>query len=78
MTVFYFDIQVGEGPLSADEEGSNLSDVDAARIEAAVILCDVARAQKELGQMANMTVTVRDDLGEVLQAKLDFRLRRLN
>jgi hypothetical protein len=78
MTVFYFDIQIGSEVRSIDEEGRNYSDVDAARIEAATIVCDLARDMIERKEIADMSVLVRDEFGELLVVKLEMQLRRLN
>ena len=68
MTVYYFDIQIGDSPRSVDEEGQSLPSVDAARLEAGLMLCELARdIMQSRKATEDVQVWVRDDLGEVLQ-----------
>jgi hypothetical protein len=78
MTRYYFDIQIGSEVRSIDEEGHDLSHVDAARIEAATIVCDLARDMIGRKEIADVSILVRDEFGELLVVKLEMQLRRLN
>jgi hypothetical protein len=78
MTIFYFDIQINVSPVSVDEDGVSLQNIDEARIEAGRILCEVARDLLQEGIMSSLLVVVRDEAGEVLRATLDFQMQRLN
>ena len=78
MTMFYFDIQIGSEVRSIDEEGQGFSDVDDARVEAATMVCDLARDMIERKEIADMSVLVRGEFGEVLVVKLEMQFRRVN
>jgi len=70
MTIFYFDIQIGTDVQSIDGEGHDVAHVEAARIEAATIVCDLARNMIERKELADMSVLVRDQFGELLVLSL--------
>ena len=78
MTIYYFDIQIGDTPRSIDEEGHGYPDVETARAEAGRVLCDVSRDMLRSGKVSNMRIWVRDDLGAVMFAQLQFHIQRLN
>jgi uncharacterized protein DUF6894 len=78
MTIYYFNIQIGDTPRSIDEEGHGYPDVETARAEAGRVLCDVSRDMLRSGKVSNMTVWVRDDLGAVMFAQLQFHIQRSN
>jgi hypothetical protein len=79
MGLYYFDIQIGDAPRSVDEEGERFPDLDAARVEAGLALCNLGRDLMHTGQtVSEITIWVRDEIGEVMHAKLEFRISRLN
>ena len=79
MALYYFDIQIGSAPRSIDEEGEEFSDLDSASMEAGLALCSLVRDMMQSGKtISSITIWVRDDMGEVMQAKLEFRISRLN
>lgn len=78
MGLYYFDIQIGE-TRSVDQEGADYPDVDTARAEAGLTLCRLGREMlQSRGVIEEITIWVRDELGEVMQGKLSFRMSRLN
>ena len=79
MGLYFFDIQMGDAPRSIDEEGEHFADLDGARAEAGLALCSLWRDMMQSGGTASdITIWVRDELGEVMHAKLEFRISRLN
>ena len=79
MGLYFFDIQIGGAPRSVDEEGERFPDLDAARVEAGLALCNLGRDLMQSGQtVSEITIWVRDEIGEVMHAKLEFRISRLN
>ncbi|MBR1224236.1 MULTISPECIES: DUF6894 family protein [unclassified Bradyrhizobium] len=79
MGQYHFDIQIGDAPRSVDEEGERFPDLDVARVEAGLALCNLGWDLMQSGQtVSDITIWVRDELGEVLHAKLEFRISRLN
>ena len=79
MPRYYFDLKFdGESP-SHDEEGTILADIPAAEIEAVRALCDftkeIVRSDQDLTFLA---IIIRDDTGPVLEAVLNFEMKRLN
>jgi hypothetical protein len=79
MSLYYFDIQFGDSPKSIDEEGESHPDIDAARIEAGLILTGLAREMLQSGNiLSSITISVRDEIGEVMCAKLDIQMKRFN
>jgi hypothetical protein len=79
MSLYFFDIQFGDAPTSIDEEGQSHPDVDAARVEAGLMLTGLAREMFQSGKVvSSITIRVRDELGEVICAKLEIQMRRLN
>ena len=79
MGLYYFDIQLGDAPRSIDEEGENFPDLEPARAEAGLALCSLWRDMMQSGKtVSEITIWVRDDLGEVMHAKLGFRISRVN
>ncbi|WP_409364852.1 DUF6894 family protein [Bradyrhizobium sp. JYMT SZCCT0428] len=74
MGLYYFGIQIGNAPRSVDEEGERSADLDAARVEAGLALCNLGRDLMRTGRtVSEITIWVRDELGEVMHAKLEFR-----
>ena len=78
MAVYFFDLREG-GDLSADDEGTELDGVEAARAE--VIQAFPAIAAQRIrtdGDRAEFEMTVRDDAGqEVMTASLSFALTQV-
>ena len=68
---YYFDIREGEA-LYADEEGMELRDQTAAKIEAANSLADAARDSSSLETRHHLAVEVRTSAGPVFQAAFIF------
>lgn len=75
MKRYYFDLRDGDA-LAPDEEGLDLSGIEAAQVEAAGFLVDVAKnavlGSAKHGEVHNMAIEVRDGNGSVLTAKLTF------
>ena len=73
MPRYYFDVRDGD-EVAPDEEGLELSSIEAVREEAALSLADMARdaVRKNHDGARLMAVEVRDDNGPVLQAKFTF------
>ena len=75
MKRYYFDLRDGDA-LAPDEEGLDLSGIEAAQVEAAGFLVDVAKnavlGSAKHGEVHNMAIEVRDGNGPVLTAKLTF------
>jgi hypothetical protein len=76
---FFFDLKFdGEGPTD-DEEGLVMPDLEAAQVEASYALTDLSKEMVLSGKTTNsLAVIVRDDSGPVLQATLNFEMKRLN
>ena len=80
MPRYYFDLREGD-ELAVDEEGAELTNLQAVQMEAVRSLVDMARhtiwtkADCIFGHP--MAVEVRDENGPVLQAKFTFELERL-
>ncbi|MBR1157100.1 DUF6894 family protein [Bradyrhizobium sp. JYMT SZCCT0428] len=79
MTRFFFDLKFdGESP-STDEEGIVMPGLDEARMEATRSLTDLSKEMVLSGKLTNsLAVIIRDDSGPVLQATLNFEMKRLN
>jgi hypothetical protein len=75
MPRFHFDIRNGPHFIP-DEEGLELSDLDAAKLEAANSLADLARDTKPDGHDTAITIEVRQDDDIVFCAGLNFTLGR--
>lgn len=78
MTRYYFDIREGDD-LARDEEGLDLSTLQAVQEEAARSLADMARDAvrgEPDGAAHDMAVEVRDADGPVMQVKFSFRVDR--
>ena len=78
MGLYFFDIQIGDAPRSVDEEGERFPDLDANRVEAGLKLCNLGRELMQSGTSSDITIWVRDELGDVMRARLEFRISRLN
>jgi uncharacterized protein DUF6894 len=75
---YYFDIREGD-EFALDDEGLELSSIQAVQEEAARSLADIARdaVRKHLdGAGQRMAVEVRDDSGPVLQVRFTFEIDR--
>jgi hypothetical protein len=75
---YYFDIREGD-KFAPDEEGLELSSIQAVQGEAARSLADMARdavRSPDDGAAHQMAIEVRDDNGPVLQAKFTFETDR--
>lgn len=79
MPRFFFDLKFdGESPTD-DEEGLVLPDLEAAQVEASLALTDLSREMVSSGKPTNsLAVIIRDDTGPVLQATLNYEMKRLN
>ena len=79
MPRFFFDLKFdGERP-SDDEEGMVLPNLDSAWVEATHSLSDLSKEMVRSGKLTNsLAVIVRDDTGPVLQATVNFEIKRLN
>ncbi len=78
MTRYYFDLRE-EDALVPDEEGLELSNVQAAQAEAALSLADMARDAVRMSQGGRdhrMVVEVRDDKGRVFDVKYTCLIHR--
>jgi hypothetical protein len=76
---FFFDLKFdGERPTD-DEEGLVMPDLEAAQVEASRALTDLSKEMVLSGKTTNsLAVIIRDDAGPVLQATLNFEMKRLN
>jgi len=79
MRRFFFDLKYdGERPTD-DEEGMIMPDLESAQVEATRALTDLSKAIVLSGKLTNsLAVIIRDDSGPVLQATLNFEMKRLN
>ena len=78
MTRYYFDIHEGDD-LASDEEGLELSSLQAVQEEAARSLADMARDAvrgEPDGAAHDMSIEVRDADGPVMEVKFGFRVDR--
>jgi hypothetical protein len=73
MTQYFFDICNGD-QLTADEEGMELPDIEAAQEEAARSLADLARDHIRRQPACHMAIEVRDSNGPVLEASFFWRV----
>src|ERR1700716_877410 len=79
MGLYYFDVQIGEEPRSTDEEGELFANLDLARAQAGLMLCGLAQEMVLVDRpISDMAIYVRDELGEVMQVRMEFRMTRLN
>ena len=77
MPLYYFDLRDGDA-LIPDEEGVELTTLDAAHDEAARALTDMAKDDVRAGgPTCSLGIEVRDQLGPVLLAKFSFEIKRL-
>jgi hypothetical protein len=70
---FFFDICNGD-QLTADDEGMELPDIEAAQEEAARSLADLARDHIRRQPSCRMAIEVRDSNGPVLEASFFWRV----
>jgi hypothetical protein len=77
MPRYYFDVRDGE-IITADDEGFELANVEAAQNEAALSLAEMAkdriRGRAENGEPNRMAVEVRSETGPIFQARLSFEV----
>jgi hypothetical protein len=78
MQRYYFDIHFGGESASTDEEGTELSSVEAAQNEAIRALFSDALDMMRGRHVRALSINVRDDLGPVLRASLNFEIHRLD
>ena len=79
MKRYFFDLRDND-ELTRDDEGLELSTMEAVQEEAARSLADMARDaswRPHNGAGHRMAIEVRDDTGPVLQAKFTFQIERL-
>ena len=77
MTLYYFDLRVGD-ELYPDEEGLELPDLRAAQAEAASALAEMAREQARDADKLQMAVEVRTaDDGPLFRAAFIFELSQM-
>ena len=79
MQRYFLDLKFdGESPID-DEKGVVIPDMESAQIEAALALSDFAKGMVLNGRLTHsLAVIVRDEFGPVLQATLNYELKRLN
>ncbi|WP_420738221.1 DUF6894 family protein [Bradyrhizobium japonicum] len=78
MRRYYFDLRDGD-ELAVDEEGLELSDLDAVQQEATRALRDMAHEELyDSGSLARISVEVRDDAGAVMRVWIAFEIQRTN
>ena len=78
MSRYYFDIREGD-EFAPDDEGLELSTIQAVQEEAARSLADMARdavRKRHDGAGHQMAIEVRDDNGPVLNVKFTFEIDR--
>ena len=74
MPRFFFDLLVG-GSSNVDEEGTELENAQAARIEAACVLFDLAHDEPETMCGCGFAISVRNDCHQpilILELKTNF------
>jgi hypothetical protein len=79
MRRYFFDLRDGDGVVP-DEEGMELSSLDAVQEEAARALADMPRDEVPLtgnGPARHMAIEVRDADGPVLHASFSFEIKRV-
>jgi hypothetical protein len=80
MRRYFFDVRDG-GDVIPDEEGMELSTIDAAQNEATRALADMARDEVRTrngnGSACDLIIEVRDDDGPVMRAKFTFEIDHL-
>ena len=77
MTRYYFDI-VMNGGTTADDEGMDLADIQAAQVEASRSLSDASENLFREGFSPDLAIEVRDEIGPVLRAAIKFEIKRVN
>lgn len=77
MPRYYFDVRDGD-VISADDEGFELPNIEAAHNEAALSLAEMAKdrikGRAEHGEPNRMAVEVRNETGPIFKAKLTFQV----
>lgn len=77
---YFFDLRDGE-TLISDEEGMELTTLEAVQDEAARALTDMAKDEVRIAAGSGLTcdlgIEVRDEFGPVLLAKFSFEIKRL-
>ena len=80
MPRYYFDMMDDDG-LLVDDEGVELSDLDAAQEEAARSLGDMVRDATrnfKRGPIQQMGIEVRDEIGRVMHVRFSVEVQRRN
>ncbi|MCA6105379.1 DUF6894 family protein [Bradyrhizobium australafricanum] len=76
MPRYYFDLKTGNS-VAVDEEGVDLSDLEAAQSEAAQSLGAMARDAAVTGKgTEQMEISVRDDDGPVMTVRFSYDISR--
>jgi hypothetical protein len=79
MRRFFFDLKYDGERATDDEEGMIMPDLESAQVEATRALTDLSKEVVLSGKVTNsLAVIIRDDSGPVLQATLNFEMKRLN
>ena len=65
MPRYYFDIYDGEQSL-ADEDGMEVDDVEASKVEVRQVLANLARDIVRKGNHQSFSVNVRDEAGQIV------------
>jgi hypothetical protein len=73
MAQYFFDV-IADGKLIPDEEGMNLPNIDAARLEATCSLADLARDIIRSKRPPALTISVRNSEGPVFEASFQWDL----
>ena len=77
MARYYFDLRDGN-VVMPDDDGLDLPDIDAVQVEAARSLADMVRDAVHCRPLHSYAIEVRDDNGPVLEATINWRIRRTN
>jgi len=80
MRRYYFDFLDARG-LVVDDEGRELSDVEAVQMEAARSLVDMARdclLETTVVSVDQIAIQVRDDAGPVMKVRFKFEIDKTN
>ncbi len=73
MPNFFFDVRDAQG-LHRDEIGEDFASFEEARVQAQVLLPDIAREELPDGELHQITCEIRNDLGKmVYRGALTFR-----
>jgi hypothetical protein len=79
MPRFFFDLKFDGERATSDDDGLVLPDLESAQKEAAGALTELSKDAVLSGRpIKPATVIVRDEAGPLLQATLNFEMKRLN